>query len=97
MAISKEEVIKVAKLARIDVTEEEVGQFQSELSAILEYVEQLQKVDTSGVEETAQVTGLENVFRKDEVVEQPEGQREATLAQAPERVANLIKVKSVFK
>lgn len=97
MSLSVEEVKKVAKLARIDLSEEEVNLFQSQLSDILEYVEQLGKINTQGVEETAQVTGLENVFRSDAIEEQPEGQREAALSQAPQRVANLIKVKSVFK
>ena len=96
MAISKEEVLKAARLARIELTDEEVTKFQTQLSGILDYVDQLQAVDTRGVKETAQVTGLENVFRVDEVKDCPDDEREAALAQAPERVANLIKVKSVF-
>lgn len=94
MSLSKEEVQKVAKLARIELTDEEVTKFQTQLSAILEYIEQLQKVDTQGVEATAQVTGLENVWRKDEIA--AEDLRDGVLDQAPEKVANLVKVKSVL-
>lgn len=96
MSLSKEDVLKVAKLARINLTEEETELYQQQLSVILEYVEQLQKVNTQGIEETAQVTGLENVFRKDEVAPENPQEREAVLSQAPERMANLVKVKSVF-
>lgn len=96
MALSKEDVLKVAKLARIELSEEDVEKFSTQLSDILEYVNQLQAVDTDGVEPTAQVTGLENTWREDEVMDCPADEREAALSQAPERAANLIKVKSVF-
>lgn len=63
--LSKEDVLKLAKLARLRLTEEEVTKFQQELSAILEYVALLDGVDTSGLEPTFQVTGLTNVLRED--------------------------------
>ncbi len=94
--ISKEEVEKVARLARIELTEEEISRFQEQLSAVLGYVEHLQKVNTDGVEMTAQVTGLENVTRADAVMPFDEAGRQQALEQAPEVVANLVKVKSVF-
>jgi len=96
MAISKEEVQKVAKLARLELSDTEVNKFTDQLSEILNYVEQLQAVDTKGIETTAQVTGLENGFRDDEIQDCPTEEREGALSQAPERVNNLIKVKSVF-
>lgn len=96
MALTKEEVQKVAHLARIELSEEEITKFQTQLSEILSYVDQLQEVNTEGIEDTAQVTGLENVWRADEQIDCEPEEREAALAQAPERVANLIKVKSVF-
>ena len=96
MALSKEDVQKVARLARIELSEEEMTRFQTQMSDILEYIEQLQKVNTKGVETTAQVTGLENVIREDIIDSCPDDERDAALDQAPERVANLIKVKSVF-
>lgn len=57
----------MARLARLDLTDEEVEKYRTELSDILRYVEQLQDVDVKGVEPTRQVTGLTNVTRKDEI------------------------------
>ncbi len=65
--LSRDDVLKLAALARISLSEEEVDAFAGELSAILGYVEQLSSVDVSGLEPTNQVTGLTNVMRKDEV------------------------------
>src|SRR5260221_4835794 len=64
--LTREEVLKLAKLARLDLSDDEVAKFQDELSEILQYVEQLQTVDISGLEPTNQVTGLVNVMRADE-------------------------------
>ena len=96
MSLSLEEVKKVAKLARIELTEAEETKFQQQLSEILAYVERLQAVDTAGVVETSQVTGLENVWREDVVDAVSEATRQAALNEAPELEENLIKVKSVF-
>lgn len=57
----------MARLARLALTDEEVDEFAKELSEILQYVEQLQSVDTAGLEPTSQVTGLTNVMRPDVV------------------------------
>lgn len=67
MKLTKEQVNHVAKLARLGLKEDEVFKFQTQLSGILDYVEMLNEVDTTGIEPTAQVTGLTNVTRKDEV------------------------------
>lgn len=60
-------VLKLAALARIDLTETEVEQFAAEFGVILEYVEQLQAVDVQDLAPTSQVTGLVNVTRPDVV------------------------------
>lgn len=65
--LSREDVLKLARLARISLSDEEVEQFADEMSAILGYVEQLANVDVKGLKPTNQVTGLTNVMRKDEV------------------------------
>lgn len=96
MALSKDDVLNVAKLARIELTEAEVEKFQGQLSGVLSYIEQLQSVDTDDVVITAQVTGLENVTRKDVAVPVDEEVREATLDQAPQRAGNFVRVSSVF-
>ena len=60
---------KVAKLANIPVSEEEVEKYSDQLSKILDYIDQLNSVDTAGVEPTFNITGLSNVLRDDEVGE----------------------------
>jgi len=65
--LSRDDVLKLAALSKLRLTDEEVERLRGELSEILEYVEQLDNVDTSGLEPTYQVTGLKNVMRPDEV------------------------------
>ncbi len=96
MALSKEEVEKIALLARLGLSKEEKAIYAKQLSSILEYIEQLKAVDTTGVEMTAQVTGLENVMRDDIVVQIDEDSRKKLLTQAPSTENDLIKTKSVF-
>ena len=96
MAISKEEVKHIAMLARLGLTEEEKEKFASQLSSILDYVEQLKEVDTGGVEPTAQVTGLENVMREDKIEGCDKKTRDKLLKLAPETEDDLVKTKSVF-
>jgi aspartyl-tRNA(Asn)/glutamyl-tRNA(Gln) amidotransferase subunit C len=65
--LTREDVLKLAQLARLDVSDEEVETFSHELNEILRYVEQLQTVDVTGLTPTSQVTGLTNVMRDDVV------------------------------
>ncbi len=65
--ITKQEVEKVAKLARLELTESEKAAFTKQLSQILTHVETLKQYDTTGVEPTATVLGQANVFRPDEL------------------------------
>ena len=65
--LTRNDVLKLARLSRISLTDEEVDTFVDELSAILGYVEQLSSVDVQGLEPTNQVTGLVNVTRPDKV------------------------------
>lgn len=67
MKLTKEEIEKLAHLARLKLTPEEVTRFSNELTGILDYVQILGEVDTTGVVETAQVTGLKNISREDEI------------------------------
>ncbi len=63
--LTKEQVLHIAKLARLTLTSEEVDTMTKELSSILGYVDMLGEVDTSNTEPTAQVTGLTNAWRED--------------------------------
>jgi aspartyl-tRNA(Asn)/glutamyl-tRNA(Gln) amidotransferase subunit C len=96
MELSKKEVEHIALLARLGLTEEEKDKFAKQISAILGYVEQLQEVNTEGIEPTAQVTGLINVMDQDEVIHTDSEIRRKLLDQAPETQDDLIKAKAVF-
>lgn len=93
--LSREDVLKLARLSRLRLSEAEIEQFQSEISEILGYVEQLSSVDTSGMEPTSQVTGLTNVMRKDEVIDYGTSQDEL-LKNAPAVEKKQFKVKRVL-
>ncbi len=65
MAITRDQAAHIAHLARLSLSDDELDTITGELSLILDMVDQLQAVDTTGVTETAQVTGLQNVTRPD--------------------------------
>jgi aspartyl-tRNA(Asn)/glutamyl-tRNA(Gln) amidotransferase subunit C len=92
--ISREDVLHVALLSRLELTEAEVEQFTTELNAILGHVEQIQGVDVEGVEPTSHPLGLEDVMRSDE--RRPSLTHEQILANAPERVSEGFKVPPVI-
>ena len=90
----------IAKLARIKLTEEEEQKFSKELSSVLDFIDQLNKADTSQVEPAYQITGLVNSFRPDEHrkdFEMNEELNEKLIDQAPSRQDRFIKVKSVLR
>jgi len=93
--LSREEVRHIAKLARLKLTEEEVEKFQQQLSEVLNYMRVLNDVETKDIEPTAQVTGLENVFREDEV--SPSLEPQQVLSGAPAREGNLFKTGVVLE
>jgi aspartyl-tRNA(Asn)/glutamyl-tRNA(Gln) amidotransferase subunit C len=63
--LSKADVLHVAKLAKLDLTETEVDKYSKQLSSIVDYISELSEVDTENTEPTSQTTGLENVYRED--------------------------------
>ncbi|MGH7234184.1 MAG: Asp-tRNA(Asn)/Glu-tRNA(Gln) amidotransferase subunit GatC [Candidatus Saccharimonadales bacterium] len=67
--LSKNDVLKLARLARLDLSSAEVEEYLTELNEVLAYVEQLQSVDTKGTDATNQVSGLTNVMREDKLIE----------------------------
>ncbi len=94
MILTTEQVRKIAALARIKLTDEEVEKFRKELSVVLDYVSELEKVNTDGVEEISQVTGLENVLRED--VARLSEFRDAIIASFPECKDDFLKIKSIL-
>ncbi|MCK4553530.1 Asp-tRNA(Asn)/Glu-tRNA(Gln) amidotransferase subunit GatC [Candidatus Parcubacteria bacterium] len=97
MKLNKKEIQHIANLARLDLTEKELKTYGSQLSDVLSYIDQLQEVDVSGVEPTAQITGLENIFREDEIKKWDEGEAQVALKQAPELENGQVKVKRVLE
>jgi aspartyl-tRNA(Asn)/glutamyl-tRNA(Gln) amidotransferase subunit C len=93
--LSREDVLKLARLSRLRLSEQEVEKFRTELSEILTYVENLNGADIEGLEPTYQVTGLKNVMRPDEVKDY--GYTPADLLKnAPAVADNQFKVKRVL-
>lgn len=93
--LTREDVLKLARLSRLRLSDEQIDNFRTELSEILTYVDQLDQVDTTGLEPTYQVTGLVNVMRPDEVKDY--GYKpEQLLDQAPAEKDNQFKVKRVL-
>jgi aspartyl-tRNA(Asn)/glutamyl-tRNA(Gln) amidotransferase subunit C len=90
MAITRDEVLHVAKLARLELSDEEVERFTEQLSAILEAVDKVSELDLSDVEPTAHPLDLVNVWADDEP--QPSLPVEEALASAPDREGNFFKV-----
>ena len=93
--LSRDDVLKLAKLSRLKLTEQEIESFRTELSEILDYVEKLNAVDTTGLEPTYQVTGLKNVMRRDEIREYDVSPDEL-LKNAPATQNHQFKVKRVL-
>jgi aspartyl-tRNA(Asn)/glutamyl-tRNA(Gln) amidotransferase subunit C len=93
--LSEEEVEHIAKLARLKLTKAEVKMFCSQLSEVLEYMKVLNEVETESIEPTAQVTGLENVFREDEVSNSLNPQQ--ALSHAPATEGNYFKTGVVLE
>jgi aspartyl-tRNA(Asn)/glutamyl-tRNA(Gln) amidotransferase subunit C len=79
--IGREEVLHVARLARLRLSEEEVRRMERELSSVLDHIEKISELDLDGVEPTSHVVPLENVLRED--VARPSLPRERALAEAP--------------
>lgn len=93
--LSKDDVLKLAKLARLRLTDKEVVSFQTEISEILGYVESLKDVEVGGLKPTYQVTGLINVTRPDEIEDYGAGQL-ALLKNVPKTDMAYIKVKRMI-
>jgi aspartyl-tRNA(Asn)/glutamyl-tRNA(Gln) amidotransferase subunit C len=94
MALTREEVEHIAELAKLGLSEEEKETFRQQLSAILDYAQMLQRLDTDAIPPTAQVIALQNVMRPDEV--RPSFPREDILANAPAVQDGCFKVKAIL-
>lgn len=94
--LTKAEVVHVAKLAKLDLTETEIEKYSSQLSSIIGHISELSEVDTTGVEPTSQTTGLENVFRDDEIKTNKILSQDAALSGTEEIYNGYFKVRAIL-
>ncbi|MBD3272207.1 MAG: Asp-tRNA(Asn)/Glu-tRNA(Gln) amidotransferase subunit GatC [Elusimicrobia bacterium] len=95
MSITKKDVQHIAKLARLSLTSQDQERFTQQLARIIEYIDQLQKLDTEHIEPLAQPLALTNVYRDDTV--EPSGLEDAIIRNAPEHEDRFFKVKKVIE
>ena len=93
--ISRDEVQHLAQLSSLQLSDDETTNLQKDIGNILNYIQQLDELDTTGVEPTYQVTGLENIWRDDTVV-QSSVSRETLLSLAQDKTADSVKVPKVL-
>ncbi len=95
MAITKDDVVYISKLSRISMSEKEIASFTSQLDSILEYMKKLNELDTDNIKPTSHVLDVNNVVRKDEVVENSD--REEILSNAPDLDNNFFRVPKIIE
>ncbi len=95
MSLTRGEVLHIARLARVGLSEEDVATFQEQLSEILDHFETLRQLDTEGVRPTSHPLALESVMRTDEV--RPSLPREDVLANAPLADEGAFRVRAVLE
>ena len=95
MEIKREDIIHLAELSDISLSEKEIDGLGKDLKGIIGYISQLDGLDTEGVEPTYQVFEMENVWREDKILLQ-EAEREALLNMTKEEKDNQIKVPKVL-
>ncbi len=95
MSVSKEEVMHIASLSRLELTDEELEKYTNDLSNIVDYANELASIDIEGVKPTAHILDIKNVFR-DDVVDSSYD-REKILQNAPTKAAGCITVPKVVE
>lgn len=94
MAISKEEIIHIAKLADLNLTDNEIERYTGDMQEILEFANMINNVDTSGINETIGANSQYNVFRKDEIIQFEN--RDKLLQNAPSQDEGMFKIPKVI-
>ncbi len=92
--ISKEEIIHIAKLAMLHLTDAEIDRYTQDMQEILSYAEMINQLDTSNIDETIGAAEQKNVFRKDEVVAFED--RDALLQNAPTQEEGMFQIPKVI-
>lgn len=94
--LTREEVLKLARLARLELSEEEVEKYSDELGTIMDYFKLLDEADITGLEPTSQVSGLVNQFREDDVLTEQRVSADELLKIVPKTKDRFIKVKRMI-
>jgi aspartyl-tRNA(Asn)/glutamyl-tRNA(Gln) amidotransferase subunit C len=95
MKLSREEVLQIAELAKLSLTESELTAYAEQLSAVLEYASRLEQLDTADIPPTASVLPLQNVMRDDVV--RPSLPRELAIANAADAIEGQFRVDAVLE
>ncbi len=95
MFLTLKEIEHLAKLSRLSLSQEELERFGAQLSSVLDYVGQLQKIDTAGIA-SGHITGLENVWRSDQAKKPTSQEAKKLVEAAPEQEGDFVKTKAVF-
>lgn len=94
--ISREEVLHIAKLARLELSEQELEKMQKDLSGILDYFDLLKKVDTSKIKLEKEILPIKKTVREDKVIPQKSEVNDNLINSAPDKKDDYIKVKAVL-
>jgi aspartyl-tRNA(Asn)/glutamyl-tRNA(Gln) amidotransferase subunit C len=94
MKLTREQVMDIADLAKLDLTEQEIEHYADQLSAILDYADRLEQLDTANIPPTATVLPLENIMREDYI--RPSLPRDKAIANAPAAMEGQFKVDAVL-
>jgi aspartyl-tRNA(Asn)/glutamyl-tRNA(Gln) amidotransferase subunit C len=94
MAISKEEIIHIAKLASLNLSDEEIDRYTNDMQEILEFANTVNEVSTENISETIGINGIYNVFRKDEIKQSIS--KEELLKNAPSQDEGMFRIPKVI-
>lgn len=97
MKLSKQEIEHIAKLARLELTKDELKKYGDQLSSVLSYIDQLREVEVANIEPTAQVTGLENIWREDRVKNWEADEVQLAIDNTPEMENGQLKVRRIIE
>jgi aspartyl-tRNA(Asn)/glutamyl-tRNA(Gln) amidotransferase subunit C len=95
MLLKSDEVKNIAALARVGINEKEIEKYQKELSAILDYFQKLNELNTDSIDPISHITGMENKSRADRMEDFGSAGKKDILSNAPEKKEGFVKVKSV--
>lgn len=95
--LKREDILHVAKLAKLKLTEEEIDTYLKQLSSVVDYIGKLNEIDTNKVEPVSHITGLTNVTAEDDIENKRQLSQKEALQNAKTTKNGFIKVKAIFK